>query len=377
MSHSFLLIYRAWYMNKKSRLFLSVAIVVGTLSVSSAIAQQQAAPAAQSASPLTGGATPPTAAQQGLTLPVQNNPAPAPSPGYYGTQVPQVTAPVVQSAPQASSANSPPSVPPTALPPLPVGSNAAEMDALSDQYMGVTPQQIKEMRKQFDERQKANSQPIKAPKPVTGSVTVSLSPGSTPPVIRPYLGNITSLVVLDSTGAPWPVENFRVGDEATFPVERLDGPQGSAFTIDANYQYGQSNLVLKLAGVSSPVVINLVAGQAEHDARVEIRVQGRGPNAVVTSGNLIRGTNSDLMPVLDGISPPGGKPVKVSGLEDIRAWILPDGKLMVKSPYRIASPATPTFLSSADGTTVYVFSPTTKLMAFVDGNFVDLSVTGW
>ena len=357
---------------------LAMALGLGLTAV--AMAQSVAPPSAQPTGPQA--AVPTVGGPSGAaTLPgtPAGSQAPAaqlPPPGVYGTAVPQaVAAPVGgnQASPLPASA---PLTPPSSLPPLP-GPNTAEVAFAQDALLGVTPEQIRELKRMLDARQRASSEMLNPPKPVTGSVAVSLSPGATPPVIRPYMGSTSSFVVVDSTGAPWPVENFRVANGDLFPVNRLDGPHGSAFTVDTSLPYGQSNVVLKLAGVSSPVVISLVAGQAEHDARVEVRVQGRGPNSTVAMGSLMPGTDSRLLPILDGVAPPGGKSVAVGGLEGVRAWMLPGGRLLVRSPVKIVSPASTSFVISADGTHVYEFASTTQLLGLVDSRFVQMTVGGW
>lgn len=374
-------------MTKLSR---QIALVLGLGFVASAVAQTTIPTAAAPAGQAQPAIAAPTSAAPTVTPPATpaGTPAPAaqqlPPPGTYTQQVAQ---PAVQAAPAAAlpttAVNNPsplpssaPVAPPTSLPPLP-GPNTGEVAAAQDLLMGVTPEQIRELRRMLDARQRASSELVNPPKPVTGSVSVSLSPGATPPVIRPYMGSTSSFVVVDSTGAPWPVENFRIANADLFPIFRLDGPQGSAFTIDTTVPYGQSNLVLKLAGVSAPVVISLVAGQREHDARVEVRVQGRGPNSTVAAGSLMAGTDSRLLPVLDGIAPSGGKALSVGGLEGVRAWLLPSGRLLVRSPVKIVSPASTTFVVSADGTHVYEFAQTTQLLGLVDGQFVQMTVNGW
>ncbi len=316
--------------------------------------------------------TPPAQVAAPVVQPTAPAQAQLPPPGTYSQQIQQPVA-ISNPSPLPSTA---PAAPPLALPPLP-GPNTSEVAAVQDALLGVTPEQIRELRRMLDARQRASSELVNPPKPVTGSVSVSLSPGATPPVIRPYMGSTSSFVVVDSTGAPWPVENFRIANMDLFPVNRLDGPQGSAFTIDTTVPYGQSNLVLKLAGVPAPVVISLVAGQREHDARVEVRIQGRGPNSTVAAGSLMAGTDSRLLPVLDGIAPSGGKSLSVGGLEGVRAWLLPSGRLLVRSPVKIVSPASTTFVVSADGTHVYEFAQTTQLLGLVDGQFVQMTVNGW
>lgn len=313
-----------------------------------------------------------------------------PPPGVYSAQTPppgmvpnpQLATPpaAVQQVPVMPPASPSPQMapvtPPSSLPPLP-GPNTAEVAYAQDAMLSVTPEQIRELRRMVDERQRATSEIPNPPKSVTGSVSVSLSPGSTPPIIRPFIGSTSSFVVVDSTGAPWPVENFRIANPDVFPVNRLDGPHGSSFTVDTTLPYGQSNLVLKLVGVPAPVVIGLVAGQKEHDARVEVRVQGRGPNSTVSSGSLMAGTDARLLPVLDGMAPSGGKTLSVGGVDGVRAWLLPSGRLMVRSPVKIISPASTSFVISADGTHVYEFARTTQLLGLVDGQYVPMTVGGW
>ena len=273
-------------------------------------------------------------------------------------------------------------IPPDSIPaPLPLMPNQSSQKQLFENSIfkdtAITPAQIEDLIRNLDARRRALAQlPNTAPRPVTGTILVSLNPGATPPLIRPYYGEVTSFVVVDSTGAPWPVENFRVGNAQLFSVNRLDGPQGSAFTIDALNNYGQSNLVLKLAGQSSPVVIDLVAGQKEQDARVEVRVDRRGPNAAAQGGaQLPQGTSSALLPVLDGVPPDGGRPLTISGDDRTRGWLMPDGTMIIRTPLKIISPASNSFLSSADGTNVYVFRQTPVLSGMYNNQFVSLQVT--
>lgn len=305
-------------------------------------------------------------------------------PQYPQAQYPQGQYPT--GAAQAQGNALPPgaalALPPDSAPvPLPSLPSPSDQNRYFEQSMftntAMTPQQINELNRNIDARRKAIAQlPSTAPRPVTGSIRVSLNPGAAPALIRPFYGQVTSFVVVDSTGQAWPVENFRVGNSTLFAVNRLDGPQGSTFTIDALDAYGQSNLVLKLAGVPAPVIIDLVAGQKEVDARVEVRVDRRGPNAAIMNGaQLPQGTSSALLPVLDGVTPEGGRPLSVSGDEHTRGWLMPDGTMVIRTPLKIISPASRSFVSSADGTNVYVFGETPTLRGLYNGQFVPLTIT--
>lgn len=270
---------------------------------------------------------------------------------------------------------------PQSLPPLPSGNGgptSEDYDAVMQQFFSVKPDQIRNLRKTMDERTKAASElPGPAPKPVTGSISVSLSPGSVPPVIRPFMNTTTSFVVVDNSGQPWPVENFRVGDKNAFDVERLDiSSEGSTFTITSLGMYSRTNLILKLKGLSTPVAIDLIAGQKERDERVEVRIQSRGPNATVSSTYMTPGTDSKLLPILDGVPPAGSKQLKVDGADNTTAWIV-GKKMIVRTPMKIISPASQSFVSSSDGTNVYVFTPSAQLVGMSQGNLVNVNIQGW
>lgn len=266
--------------------------------------------------------------------------------------------------------SAPPMNPPSNLPPLP-----SDFEVGVQQTLPMSPEEIRTLRRMLDDRQKAASELPNPPKSVTGSVSVSMDPGSAPAVVRPFYGVSTSLVLLDSTGAPWPVENFTVGNRGLFMVERLDGAVGSSFVITPQQTYGQSNLILKLVGHPTPVVINLVSGQKIHDARVEARVSGRGPNAQVTSMPLVQGVDSRLMSVLDGV-PPQGRKVTISGDRSSLAWMMPNGRLWLRTPLRVVSPAPLSFVSASDGTHVYELAPTATILTMLNNQFVTLQVDG-
>lgn len=271
----------------------------------------------------------------------------------------------------------PPSVPHSGeLPPMPEFPSK-EFKNSAGLNLSMSPEEIRLLRRMLWEREVAlNESPITPPKPVTSTLPVSLSPGSTPPLLRTFANIKTSFVVLDATGQPWPVENFAVGSDS-FLVKRLDNDLGSTFSITTLSMSAQSNLIIKLQGNPTPVVVDLVAGQREVDVRTELRVQGRGPNALVSANSLIKGFDANLNSVLDGVSPSGGKELTVVGSENIKAWKMPDDKMIIRSPFKLTSIANPNFARSADGTHVYEIPATTKISAFIDGKFITFSITGW
>lgn len=273
--------------------------------------------------------------------------------------------------------------PPQALPPLPADVIApppvADFDAVLSQTLGLSPEQIRTLRREANERQRAASQlPQTPPKPVTTMVSASPSPGSTAPVIRLFTGFATSVVVTDSTGEPWPIENFTVGHVNMFDVKRLDAGNGSALSIVPLGNYAQSNLILYLKGLPTPIAVSFVSGQKEVDYRVDLRVQGRGPNASIAAIGLPGSTNPLLLSVLGGDVPSDAKRLKVSANpEEMRAWMGADGKMLVRSKLQVISPAWVGSVRSADGTNAYEMIPASRILVMRDGRIDQISVEGW
>lgn len=375
----------------RATLALAILAVMSTMPFQSAHAQQAGQPSANPAPaafnpsqvpvPVNPTAYPtmPVAQGQAPAYPAYGAPAQYQAAPQYG-QAPQYPAgtsyPQQASQYQTAPTGQPaPQIAPTGLPPLP-----SDFQLGVEAAMPLSPGEVRELRRRLDALQKAASDLPHPPSSKTGSVAVSLDPGSTPAVIRPFFGVSTSLVLVDSTGAPWPVENFVVGNKALFQVERLDGGTGSSFVISPLQAHGQSNLILKLVGIPTPVVLNLVLGQKVHDARIEARIQGRGPNAIVSSASLAPGVDSRLLGVLDGV-PPGGRELVVRASDGraagaSRAWMAPDGKLWLRTGLNIVSPAPLSFVSSSDGMRVYRINPSSKVLAMLDGVFVTLTLDG-
>lgn len=256
---------------------------------------------------------------------------------------------------------------------------APDVDKVMSDMFGLSPEQIRELRKQSTLRQKAASEyPGGMPKAVTSRITASTAPGSTPPVVRLFPGFATSLVVTDSSGSPWPIENFSVGHKDLFEVKRLDrsSPEGSALSIVPLGYYAQSNIILYLKGLSTPISVSFVSGQKEVDFRTELSVQGMGPNAQIAAAGLPSSTNSQLLSLLEGVAPANAKVLK-TGTSEAQAWMTAEGKMFVRTKLPLISPAWIGSVRSVDGMTAYEMQPTSSLLVMREGRITTLSVEGW
>lgn len=243
------------------------------------------------------------------------------------------------------------------------------------QMFPLSPEQTVEVKKWYesDEYAKASSAST-PPKPTATSQMVDLSPGSTPPVIRLSQGFVSSLVFLDSTGAPWPIAAYDLGDPSAFNIQwdRVS----NTLMIQASKLYNYGNLAVRLRGLNTPVMLTLIPGQKAVDYRVDLRVQGNGPNAKqIPMGVSLPSSASDvLLHVLDGVPPSGSSRLTVSG-GDAQAWLL-NGKMFVRTSLTILSPGWLGSMTSADGTHAYEMHKSPVLLVSWHGKVMQLKVEG-
>lgn len=247
---------------------------------------------------------------------------------------------------------------------------------MTNSTLPLSPSQIETLRGLYDATQRASAVfPGTPPKPISTSMVVDLSPGQTPPIIRLQAGFVTSLVFVDSTGAPWPIEAYSLGNPSAFNIQW--DKKSNILLVQAITSHRIANLAVILKGLNTPVMINLTPGQAAMDTRVDLRIPGFGPSAKrPTFAGGLPGTESPyLVNLLDGIPPDGAKALKTTGCEDC-AWLL-NGKLYLRMPYTLLSPGWISTLSSADGTNVYELQPTPLLLASYNGKTIKIRIEGF
>lgn len=255
----------------------------------------------------------------------------------------------------------------------PVGQTA--FTGMSRNMMPLTPEQIKTLHILFDKTQRATADyPGTPPKPTSTTLTVNLSPGSTPPIIRLRQGYVTSLVFVDGTGAPWPIQAYDLGDQKSFNVQW--NQKGNTLMVQALTRYTDGNMAVILKGLNTPIMITLMPGQAAVDYRVDLRIPKIGPNAVHLIDGLPQVENPSLISVLDGVPPQGSQSLTVEGGDsNSQAWLL-NGRIYLRTTMRILSPAFISTMSSPDGTHAYEMQATPVVLANFRGKTVSLAIKG-
>lgn len=257
-----------------------------------------------------------------------------------------------------------------------VGTQDQAFKLLLEKALPMSPDQIKLLRRLYDLTQQAVATPPNAPPtPRSTSSVISLDPGNTPPVVRTSAGFVSSIVFTDSTGAPWPIVSYTLGDPKLFNIQ-WDQKSNTLF-LQSLKTYAHGNLAVKLFENPTPVMISMVSGQKEVDFRIDFQIAGRGPEAtapIMTESLSDSKINPILINILDGIPPKGSTKLRVSGNHG-DAWISGES-LYFRSKLTVLSPAWTATVSSPDGTHVYEMIHTPSILASKDGQTIEITLTG-
>lgn len=267
------------------------------------------------------------------------------------------------------------SVPKSTLP-VPDDSNAA-FNAMMQQNMPMTPQQIVKMRQQVDLSQRASAvTPNIPPKSVSSTIMVNLAPGATPPAVRLSQGYVTSLVFVDSTGTPWPIASFDVGNPKAVNMQ-WDG-KSNILLIQSISPYITGDIVVRLVGLPTPITLELVSGQRVVDYRVDMHVSGIGPNTkeLPIGTDLPNSANQLLLGVLDGIAPAGSRSLNVIGASNTQVWALGE-KMYLRTRLTLLSPGWVGKMVSPDGMNAYELPKTSSVLVSRYGEPVQLKIEGF
>lgn len=263
--------------------------------------------------------------------------------------------------------------------------NSQAFSGVPESLMPLSSDQIKEIRRKFNKVQKAGSWVQDVPaKPVSSTLVVDLAPGATPPVVRLSSGFVSSLVFLDSTGSPWPIKAYDLGDPKSFNIQWSQNDSANpkesinnTLLVQAITMYKVANLAVMLKGLNTPIMLTLVPGQEVVDYRVDLRCPGIGPHAKSSASNIPSAASSLLVDVINGISPGGrGKKLKVIG-GDAEAWLL-DKRMFLRTKMNIVSPSWVSTMSGSEGgVNAYEIQPASVVLALNNGKMTQIKIEGF
>jgi len=247
---------------------------------------------------------------------------------------------------------------------------------LLEKNFPMSPEQMKIYKEALDRYDRAMQYSPRNPDPVISTKNVSLDPGSSPVAIRIATGYVSTILFIDETGANWPIAAYDIGNKNDFNVQW--DKKSNLLLIQGMKPYANTNLVIMLKDLDTPVIFNLVNDQKSVDYRLDLRVPRLGPNAKmpIMQTELPSSVDSDLMSLLDGVPPKENTQLMVHGGE-AQAWLNSNGSLLLRTRLTLLSPSYDSSLSSADGMNVYKLSKTPLILAAKDGEPVQLSIQGY
>lgn len=250
---------------------------------------------------------------------------------------------------------------------------------INDIY-GLTPDEIRQLRKEMDDRQRAATDAPSELRSVT--IPVSLSPGTIMPTVQVTPGYVTSIVVLDRFGNPWPIKGVSWGNREEYQVEpppaqsEDKGVPQNIIAVTPLRTIGATSMSILLAEKSLPVVIRLVVSRGVTDARADLRIEGLAPGAapeIRASTIPEQFGDADMVGFLDGVPPKGSTRLGVNS-DLIEAWDF-KGKMIVRTKGSLVSPRWTGIEHGADDLKVYQTSLVPVVLVLRDGGTNMVTVT--
>lgn len=244
-------------------------------------------------------------------------------------------------------------------------------DAAITGLFPLNPDNIRDLLKEYDKTKRAVEEPVHGiPTPRVNVETVSLDPGVTPMIVHTAIGHITTVNILDVTGAPWPIQDISwAGDFEV--IEPEEGGHVIRITPMALTAYG--NMSIRLLTLKTPITIMLKTGTDEVQYRVDARIPEFGPFAqtpIIDGGSQLVAGNALIMSVLDGAPPDTAEKLAVSGVDGRTTAYKIGASTYVRTPLTLLSPGWNHSVSSADGMNVYALADTPVLLLSDKGRYM-------
>ena len=243
----------------------------------------------------------------------------------------------------------------------------------------MKPAEIRRLLEEFDRTQESFELPVyPLPKPEVTVQTLSLDPGAKPLIIRAAQGHVTTLNMLDVTGAPWPIEditwagNFKIIQSGSAE----NGVHFVRITPQSEFAYG--NMSIKMLGLKTPIIMTIETSRDLVHYRFDAIVPDYGPLAeapLIEGGVSLSAGNSTMSSVLQGIIPTGAQRLTVTGVDSRTSVYRLGSQTYVRTPLTLLSPSWSSSVASADGMRVYTVKSAPVLLLSDKGKMVRANVS--
>jgi intracellular multiplication protein IcmK len=235
----------------------------------------------------------------------------------------------------------------------------------------LEPDEIRKVKHRYDVTQEAVEVPnYPYPQPEVVVKNVSLDPGSAPVEIKVAVGHVTTVNILDVTGAQWPIQD--ISWAGNFDILQPE-TGGNVLRITPMSEYAYGNLSIRLVELKTPITFVLRTHRDGVFYRMDARIPEYGPLAtppIIDAGITIAAGNPLMTAVLDGMPPDGAEKMKVEGVDGRTTAYRYKDVMYVRTPLTLLSPAWTGSVRSADGMNVYTMSSAPVLLLSDQGRMV-------
>jgi len=260
----------------------------------------------------------------------------------------------------------------------PIGQSPAEIereireeafDAVLTGLFPLEPDQIEQLLRRYNKNEELVVKPVDGmPTPEVSVQTVSLDPGAMPLTVKTSPGHITTLNILDVTGAPWPIQDVSwAGDFEV--IEPEEGGHIIRMTPLSKFAYG--NIAIRLLTLKTPVILSIKSDLSSVHYRFDARIPENGPYAqaglIDNPASASGGAGSPMLTsVLDGVAPNGAQKMAVAGVDGRTSAYMVGNKTFVRTPLTLLSPGWQSSVASADGMNVYTIDGSAPVLLLSD-----------
>lgn len=250
-----------------------------------------------------------------------------------------------------------------------------------DRVSPMTPEEIRRFEAALFERARAMAQTPGGPYTLKGNrvMRISFEPNARPETIDVAM-NLGALVMfVDRNGNPLTIEGAK-SFSFTFDVGMLQTEEaktkGSATVeILPKALVGHGNMMIRLAGVVNPILLQVKIGDSKLvDSVVQVVVPVNTPSRDVLPGDRMAGDGGTLVGEMQGflmgIAPEDAVDVPVRQVGSTSAWMWRN-HLYVRTPHTIFSPGWFRRQGAVDGTAVYELPLTSVIRMGVEGREMD------
>ncbi len=251
-------------------------------------------------------------------------------------------------------------------------------DQALKRLLPLKPEEIRTLLEHFDRTVESTELPVHPyPRPELVVQNIPLDPGVAPITVKLAFGYVSTISILDSSGAPWPIEDISwVGD---FNIQHSEVHETThLIRISPESSFAHGNISMRLAGLVAPVILTMETNRDVVHYRFDGVIPKRGPGAstpLIDPGVTLTAGDPDMSVALGGVVPEDAEILDVSGVDGRTSAYMYNGLTYLRTPLTLLSPGWDSSVSSADGTKIYALEETPVVLLSDRGRMVRARLT--